>query len=225
MRLAIKAICYVGYYFFAMHLPESGWVGGKLWNGLRVFFARGLLRECGKRVHIDRKVNFGEVGKISFKDDSGIGAYSRVIGDVTFEPESATSFGVFVTAYARNMDRTDIPVRKQGKRPDDPVVIGRDTVLFANVVVLPGVKTAEGTVAAAGAIINKSTPGWCIVAGNPAKVVKWRKPPGPEAFAPGMMEIACEIPEESRAYYEASQRERAERRAANRQQQQQQEQQ
>lgn len=214
MRILVKAICYVGYYFFAYHLPENQWIGGALWNALRVFFARPLLRECGKDIHIDRHVNFGQGNLLTLKDHSGVGAYAKLIGDITFERWAATSFDIFVTAYGRKMDRTDIHIVYQGKVPDEPVVLGEGTVLFASVIILPGVHTGEGCVIGAAAVVTRDVPPYCVVAGNPARVVKWRKPPGPECFGPRMTPIDCEIPEESRPFYEEAQRKAAERRAA-----------
>ena len=214
MQTLIKAICYICYYFFAYYLPENQWVGGKLWNALRVFFARPLLRECGKDIHIDRHVNFGKGDLLTLKDHSGVGANSKLIGDITFERWSATSFNIFITAYGRKMDRTDIHILYQGKVPDDPVVLGEGTVLFANVTILPGVHTGEGCVIGAGAVVTRDVQDYCVVAGNPARVVKWRKPPGPEAFGPRMTPIECEIPEEALPHFEAAQRAAAERRAA-----------
>lgn len=214
MRTILRIICYIGYYFFAYHLPENQWVGGKIWNAIRVFFARGLLRQCGKNVHIDRRINFGKGDLLTLKDNSGVGANCKLIGDITFEAHSATSFNCFITAYGRQMGRTDVHIAYQGKVPDEPVVLGEGAVLFANVTLLPGVHLGEGSVTGAGAVVSKGVPAYCVAAGNPARIVKWRKAPGPEAFGPGMTPVDCEVPEESRAYYEAAQRAAAERRAA-----------
>jgi maltose O-acetyltransferase len=214
MRKLMKIFCYIGYYFFAYHLPENQWVGGKLWNAIRVFLARPLLRGCGKDIHIDRHVNFGKGDLLTLKDHSGIGAYSKLIGDITLERWAATSFDIFITAYGRKMDRTDIHILYQGKVPDEPVVLGEGTVLFASVIILPGVHTGEGCVIGAAAVVTRDVPPYSVVAGNPARVVKWRKPPGPEAFGPRMTPIDCEVPEESLPYYEEAQRKAAERRAA-----------
>ena len=49
---------------------------------------------------MDRRVNFGTGEKLTLKDRSGIGAYSRIIGDVTFCECVATGFGVTVTVAA-----------------------------------------------------------------------------------------------------------------------------
>lgn len=42
----------------------------------------------------------------------------------------------------------------------------------ANATILKGVTIGEGSVVAAGSVVTKDVPAWCIVAGNPAKIVK-----------------------------------------------------
>lgn len=56
---------------------------------------------------------------------------------------------------------------------EKPVVIGRDSLLTTNSIILPGVELGPHTVVAAGAVVTKSFPeGNQVLAGNPAKVVK-----------------------------------------------------
>ena len=45
----------------------------------------------------------------------------------------------------------------------------------ANSVILPGVTIHKGAVIAAGSIVTKDVPEYAIVAGNPAKVLKYRE--------------------------------------------------
>ncbi len=52
------------------------------------------------------------------------------------------------------------------------VVIGEDAWIGANVMILPNVEVGMGAVIAAGSIVNRSIPPFCLVAGNPAKVKK-----------------------------------------------------
>lgn len=61
------------------------------------------------------------------------------------------------------------PIRK-----NEPVVIGNDVWIGANVIILPGVKIGDGAVIAAGAVVNKDVPSYAIVGGVPAKVIKYR---------------------------------------------------
>ncbi|RJE71712.1 acyltransferase [Reichenbachiella sp. MSK19-1] len=55
----------------------------------------------------------------------------------------------------------------------DPIIIGNHCWLAANCVILPGVKIAEHTIVAAGAVVTKSfLEGNCVLGGVPAKIVK-----------------------------------------------------
>ena len=62
-------------------------------------------------------------------------------------------------------------------------VIEDDVWLGANVFVMPGVTIGKGAIISAGAVVNKSVPPYGIFAGNPGRVVGWRKQPA--AAAPG----------------------------------------
>lgn len=54
-----------------------------------------------------------------------------------------------------------------------PIVIGSDSLLATNAIILPGVVLGRHTIVAAGAVVTKSfTDGFQILAGNPARVVK-----------------------------------------------------
>jgi acetyltransferase-like isoleucine patch superfamily enzyme len=53
-----------------------------------------------------------------------------------------------------------------------PIVIQDHVWIGMNVMVLKGVTIGEGTVVAAGSVVNKDVPSHCLVAGVPAKVVK-----------------------------------------------------
>jgi len=61
--------------------------------------------------------------------------------------------------------------------PRTRLVIGNDVILYHNVTILPTVKrVGDGAVIAAGAVVTKDVPDFAIVAGNPAKVLKYRFP-------------------------------------------------
>jgi acetyltransferase-like isoleucine patch superfamily enzyme len=54
-----------------------------------------------------------------------------------------------------------------------PIIIGSDVWLGANVVILPGVKLADGAIVGAGSIVTKSfTEKNSVIVGNPAKLLK-----------------------------------------------------
>jgi acetyltransferase-like isoleucine patch superfamily enzyme len=57
------------------------------------------------------------------------------------------------------------------------VVIEDDVWLAANVFVMPGTTIGRGAIVAAGSVVNKSVPPYALFAGNPGRVVGWRKRP------------------------------------------------
>lgn len=58
-----------------------------------------------------------------------------------------------------------------------PVVIEDDVWLGANCFVMPGVTIGRGAILSAGTVLMKSVPPFAIVAGNPGRIVGWRKQP------------------------------------------------
>lgn len=55
-----------------------------------------------------------------------------------------------------------------------PVIIGNYVVLFSRSLVLPGRRIGMGAVVAAGAVVAHDVPDMAVVAGNPARVVRYR---------------------------------------------------
>lgn len=55
------------------------------------------------------------------------------------------------------------------------VVIEDDVWIGANCVILPGVHIGYGAVIAAGSVVTKNVPSYALVAGVPAKVIKYRE--------------------------------------------------
>jgi phosphonate metabolism protein (transferase hexapeptide repeat family) len=63
--------------------------------------------------------------------------------------------------------------RRQGKL----VEIGHDVWVGHGAIIKPGVKIGHGAVIAAGAIVTRNVPTYAIVAGAPAKFMRWRFEP------------------------------------------------
>lgn len=93
------------------------------------------------------------------------------IGDwVGFGPD------VKVWSVTHRFDDPDRPWLLQGWEKK-AVVIEDDVWLGANAFVMPGVTIGKGAIVSAGAVVNKSIPPYALVAGNPGRVIGWRRKP------------------------------------------------
>jgi acetyltransferase-like isoleucine patch superfamily enzyme len=54
-----------------------------------------------------------------------------------------------------------------------PVIIKRGATISIGATIMPGVTVGRGAIVAAGAVVTKDVPDWSIVAGVPAKVIRY----------------------------------------------------
>lgn len=66
-------------------------------------------------------------------------------------------------------------MNQQGFLPNQKVTIGDDAWIGTRVIILPGVSVGKGAIIGAGAVVTKDVPEYAVVAGVPAKVIKYRK--------------------------------------------------
>lgn len=85
---------------------------------------------------------------------------------------------VSILSRMHAFDRTDIPMSLQGYSQERAVIISDDVWIGRNAVVLPGVTIGRGAIVGAGAVVTRSVPDFAIVAGVPAKIVRFRDPVG-----------------------------------------------
>ncbi|OHT13929.1 transferase [Tritrichomonas foetus] len=57
-----------------------------------------------------------------------------------------------------------------------PIKIGNNCWIGGGAIICPGVTLGDNVVVAAGAVVNKDVPSDCIVAGNPARIIKRMEP-------------------------------------------------
>lgn len=55
-------------------------------------------------------------------------------------------------------------------------IIGHDVWIGRKAIIMPGVKVGNGAIIGAGAVVTKDVPDYAIVAGVPAKIIKYRFP-------------------------------------------------
>lgn len=63
---------------------------------------------------------------------------------------------------------------KEGVTKDFKIIIGSDVWIGDNVVIMPGVEIGDGAIIGTGAIVTKSIKPYAVVAGVPAKLIRYR---------------------------------------------------
>ena len=115
---------------------------------------------------MDAKIEIGKHCYIGYKFTVLTGANIK-IGDNVLMASNVT-----ITSENHGMDpESEIPYMDQ-PLICKPVSIGDGTWIGQNVTILPGVDIGKKCVIAAGSVVTKSVPDYCVAAGVPAKVVK-----------------------------------------------------
>ena len=157
----------------------------------------GTLRlEIGEKCYIDGSIILErEVGNVTIGNRTYLGAGTTIIcaEEIQIGSDVLSSWGITIVDHDSHSIRwqnraEDVENWRAGlleggpKRaaqlknwnvvPKSPVVIENKVWIGFNVIILKGVRVGEGAVIAAGSIVTKDVPPYCVVAGNPAKVVK-----------------------------------------------------
>ena len=177
MKSFIRGGALIDYYAVAQYLPNREIpILGEMSRRFRQFLCRQIFMSTGAWINIQRKVYFGN-NRIGIGTGSGLGENfhlqncSLVIGNnVMVAPN------VMVLGGGHKFDRVDIPIGKQGNLPKSYLEICDDVWIGNRVIILGNVKRiGTGAIIGAGAVVTKAVPDSAVVAGNPAKVIRYRK--------------------------------------------------
>lgn len=100
-----------------------------------------------------------------------IGMGNVIIGPVTMGNHIILAQHVVLSGLNHIYEDVTKPIVDQNVRTA-PIVIGDDCWIAANVVITAGVTIGKHSVIAAGSVVTKDVPPFCIAAGNPAKVIR-----------------------------------------------------
>ena len=113
--------------------------------------------------------------QISFGHHVQLGPHCHISADIQFG--NYVLCAAYVSFIGKNEHRFDIPGSTVWNSPrgiDKPTIIGNDVWIGHGSIIIGGVNIGDGCVIAAGSVVTKDIPAFCIVGGNPAKIIKKR---------------------------------------------------
>lgn len=170
----LRRICLLLYYLIGRHLPGSEMPYSFGSRGIRALLCKVIFQKAGKKINVEHGAFFGLGRDIQIGDNSGLGLNCRVMGPLKIGENVMMGPDVMIFTSNHNIDRIDVPMIKQGNADKQPVEICDDVWIGARAIILPGATIGKGAVVGAGAVVTKDVQPYAVVAGVPAKVIKYR---------------------------------------------------
>lgn len=105
----------------------------------------------------------------------GINNHITCTNKITIGDYCLTGKWVTITDNSHGSTEKDflsIPPIKREMVSKGPVIIGKNVWIGDKATILPGVTIGDSAVIAANSVVTKDVPPYCVVAGNPARIVK-----------------------------------------------------
>jgi acetyltransferase-like isoleucine patch superfamily enzyme len=161
--------------------------GRLLWIAARILKKLRLASVKGSSVHKTSKIESGTTFYSSTMDRHSFCGYDCDIYCADIGGFTSIANGVVIGGGRHPMDWVAMsPVFYSGRdsvkakfsahdrEPGKRVTIGHDVWIGRSAIVLPGVEVGNGAVIGAGAVVTKAVPPYAIVAGNPARLIRFR---------------------------------------------------
>lgn len=160
--------------------------------GKSAYFGRNFTVLGGKFISIGDCVSFGKScvmtawekydkdifsPYISIGDNCSFGEYNHItsINHIVIGSGVLTGRWVTITDNSHGLSNYEsmsiLPV-KRNLYSKGPVIIGRNVWIGDKATILPNVTIGDGCIIAANTVVTKSTPPYCIIAGNPGIIIK-----------------------------------------------------
>ena len=174
----VRIIAYLFYYCFVQYLPNNYLpILGKISKLLRKLCLKCMGVKIGKNSGINRSVFLGSGRDITIGNNSGIGAGSRILNTkLTIKDNVMIGEELYICGGGHRFDDIEKPIIQQGSCEKSVLLINTNCWIGARVTIVKGCKEiGEGSIIGAGSVVTKDVPPFTIVAGNPAKIIKYRK--------------------------------------------------
>ena len=111
------------------------------------------------------------MGDVIIGDYTHVTSRVKIVGPVRLGNYVTIGSGAQITGLTHNYLDIDKPIAKQGVSPN-LTVIEDDVWIGGNSCINQGITIGSHCIVAAGSVVTKSVPPYCVVGGNPAKIIK-----------------------------------------------------
>lgn len=111
------------------------------------------------------------VGDVVIGRETRIGMSNVIIGPVTIGNSVIFAQNIVLSGLNHSYENIDLPISNQ-KETTSPIIVEDECWVGANAVITAGVTLGKHSVVAAGAVVTKNIPPYCVAVGNPARVIK-----------------------------------------------------
>lgn len=141
---------------------------------LRRYLALKKIKKLNPTVYLGDNLVISNTNKINFGKFNHIESRAKVYGKGFLHLSDNIIIGPDFCALTsmHNFESNYLPYGDNDITND--ITIEENVWIGINVIVMPGVVIGEGAVVGAGSIVTKNVPKYAIVAGNPAKIIKFR---------------------------------------------------
>ncbi len=169
----MKAILLVLYHLILKRLPMQPIPGFRFYYWTRRKVVERLLKKCGKRVVVKNNCYFGNGSKLEVGDDSQLGQNAQLLGPIKLGNHIMMGPDVMIMGVTHEVADLSKPMNDPSRPAiERPVEIGNNVWIAARVIILPGVKIGDNCIIGSGAVVTKSFPDHCVIAGVPARFIK-----------------------------------------------------
>jgi acetyltransferase-like isoleucine patch superfamily enzyme len=111
------------------------------------------------------------VGNVEIGSNTLIGISNTLIGPIFVGSNVITAQNVVMSGLNHNYTKIQVPIMHQ-EVSTKSIHVSDGCWIGANAVITAGVTIGKNSVVAAGSVVTKSVPDYCVVGGNPARVLK-----------------------------------------------------
>ncbi len=124
-----------------------------------------MLRCKGGSIHIGENVGFG----------ANCAVYAGEGNTIDIGVNGLIAPYVYIGSGRYHFDRTDIPIVEQGPAPLGGCRIGDGVWLGLRATVIDGADIGRDAIVSAGSVVTETLPPFCIAAGSPSRVIRYRE--------------------------------------------------